>query len=272
MRNNQNFSFVRYVVAVAAGKGGVGKSSTSMGLALALQNEGYAVGVLDADLYGPSMGVMMPLEKPITRSEKGFIPGEFSSVKVFSLAKDEAMIARAPIVNGLIMQCIKDVSWGELDYLIVDFPPGTGDIQLTLMQEMVFSCALLVTTPQEVALADVKKAAEMFHHMGIPLIGVVENMAYFEEPVSKERHYVFGKGGGERLSSLFGTPFLGEIPIDANLSLCADRGWNILEKYPEANASCSLKKISALLVDLLFDLESLEGEHLKSFELLWETK
>jgi ATP-binding protein involved in chromosome partitioning len=270
--SSQKKSTIRYVLAVAAGKGGVGKSSTSMGLALALQAAGYAVGVLDADIYGPSMGVMLPLEKPITKGEGGFYPGESSSVKVVSLAKDKAMIARAPVANGLIKQCVKDVSWGELDYLIVDFPPGTGDIQLTLMQEVVFSGALLVTTPQEVALADVKKAAEMFHQMGVPLIGVVENMAYFEDPSSKEKHYVFGKGGGRKLSQLFGAPFLGEIPIDANLSLCADKGWNILDRFPEGISSCIFKKISALVIDRLFDLESIEGEYLKSFELLWENK
>jgi ATP-binding protein involved in chromosome partitioning len=269
----KDFSTVRHVIAVAAGKGGVGKSSVSMGVALALEEEGYTVGVLDADIYGPSMGIMMPLDKPVTKDENGFLPGESSGVKVFSLAylrKDEAMIVRAPVANGLILQCARDVSWGELDYLIVDFPPGTGDIQLTLMQEMVFSGAVLVTTPGEVALADVKKAAEMFHHMGVPLVGVVENMAYFEEPVSSKRHYVFGKEGGKRLSSLLGAPFLGEIPIDKDLSTSADCGWNILEVYPNSSAALKIKEVTGRIKDTLFDLEREEGEYLKSFELVWE--
>ncbi len=280
MRYNSNFkegkSSVRYILAVAAGKGGVGKSSLSVGLALALEEAGYSVGILDADLYGPSLGKMLPLEKSISRSDDGefLLPGEFHGVKAFSLAhlktEDEAMIVRAPIVNGLILQCIKDVFWGELDFLFVDFPPGTGDIQLTLMQEMLFSGAVLVTTPQEVAVIDVKKAAQMFHQMGVPVLGIIENMSYFEDPENGKRHFVFGEGGGERLGEFLGVPLLGQIPIDPSICLSADLGKNVVKEFPEASSVVLLRKVIKEISDRLLLLDQLEGKYLKSFDLVWE--
>lgn len=276
LQSFKNISNIRYVIAVAAGKGGVGKSSVSVGLALSLKQAGFEVGVLDADIYGPSIAKMMPLEEGIVRDDVSFYPGSFQGVKTFSLAylkpEGEAMIVRAPVANGLILQCIRDVSWGALDYLIVDFPPGTGDIQLTLMQEVSFSGAILVTTPQEISLIDVQKAAQMFHSMGVPILGIVENMAYFEEPSSQAKHYLFGKGGGGKLSKLFGAPLLGEIPIDPNLCLCGDLGLSVIKKFPGTISVKKFQEIALLAGDILFELESLDGKYLKNFELVWEEK
>ena len=273
---SQDFSKIRYIIAVAAGKGGVGKSSMSVGLACSLKEAGYDVGILDADIYGPSLGRMMPLEVLITKDEASgkLYPGEFQGVKALSLAHlrpdGEAMIVRAPIANGIILQCIQETCWGDLDYLIIDFPPGTGDIQLTLMQEIPFSAAILVTTPQEISLIDVKKAAQMFHHMGVPIIGIIENMAYFQDPDSQKKHRLFGEGGGKKLSDLFGAPFLGEMPIDPNLCSSAEQGVNFIRSFKESPAAKKFHEIALLLRDLLFEMESFEGSYSKKFELIWK--
>lgn len=272
----ENLSKIRYVIAVAAGKGGVGKSSMSVGLALCLKAAGYDVGVLDADIYGPSLGKMMPLEVSISKDEitGDLYPGEFQGVKALSLSHlkidGEAMIVRAPIANGIILQCIQDACWGELDYLIVDFPPGTGDIQLTLMQEMAFSAAVLVTTPQEISLIDVKKAAQMFHLMGVPIIGVIENMAYFQDPGSQKKHRLFGEGGGKKLADFFGVPFLGEVPLDPSLCSCGDLGLNFIQSFPEAPAVEKFHEIASSIRDSLFEIECLDGNYLKKFEMVWK--
>ena len=276
LNSPRDLSKIRYVVAVAAGKGGVGKSSVSVSLALCLKAAGYDVGVLDADIYGPSLGRMMPLDISITKDEctGDLYPGEFQGVKALSLAhlraESEAMIVRAPIANGIILQCIQDSNWGDLDYLIVDFPPGTGDIQLTLMQEIAFSAAVLVTTPQEISLIDVNKAAQMFHQMGVPIVGVIENMAYFLDPDSQKKHRLFGEGGGKKISELFGVPFLGEIPLDPNLCSSGDLGLNYIQSFPEAPAVKQFHEITASICDLLFEIESLGEGYLKKFELVWK--
>lgn len=273
------FSKIRFIIAVAAGKGGVGKSSMSVNLALALQDAGYAVGVLDADLYGPSLGQMMPLDVPLKKdihSNVSFFPGECRGVKVFSLSNvrsnEASMSVRAPVVNELILQCIREISWGELDYLVVDFPPGTGDIQLTLLQNIPFSGAVLITTPQEISVMDVKKAAMMFHPMGIPILGVIENMSYFKDPSSQVKHYLFGQGGGQKIATLFGIPFLGEVPIDPGLCKAADEGRNFLKECKDSFSALSIYNIASSIRSNLFSLESLKGDYLRQFELVWEEK
>ena len=277
--SEQTLGKIRYFIAVAAGKGGVGKSSVSVNLALVLQNMGYNVGVLDADIYGPSLAKMLP-PKILPRVDpdcfENLLPAQSHGLQTMSISylreENEAMIVRAPIANGVIIQFLKQVSWGELDYLIVDFPPGTGDVQLTLMQSLPFSGALLVTTPQDLALIDVRKAAHMFHQMGIPILGVIENMSYFEEPSTKLRHYIFGSGGGKRLSDLFGAPFLGEIPLDPSVCSCGDQGLSLLATCPESSALDAYKNIAKGVRDILFDMESCEGNYLKRFELIWQEK
>lgn len=269
----KNLKAVRYILAVAAGKGGVGKSSLSVNLALSLQKAGYQVGIFDADVYGPSLGMMMPPEKPLNAREDKIFPGLFEGVEVVSFShlrpSSQGLMVRAPVANGLILECIKKISWGELDYLVVDFPPGTGDIQLTLMQTLPFSGAVLVTTPQEISLLDVGKAAHMFHHMGVPIVGVVENMSYFIDP-SGVKHRFFGEGGGKKISDLFGCPFLGEIPIDPEVSRCGDLGIALPFKYEGSPAALAFKEIARKSAEILYVLEEAEKVCLKQFEYVWK--
>lgn len=274
LQAQKNLSQIRTVIAVAAGKGGVGKSSVAVNIALTLQKSGYQVGVLDADMYGPSLGVMMPLEEPIRadlESEDHLIPGVFKGIKAISLAylrpSNQVMAVRAPVVNGLIAQCVEKVIWGELDYLIVDFPPGTGDIQLTLMQIIPFSGAVLVTTPQEVAIVDVQKAAHMFQQMGVPVVGVLENMSYFEDPITGDKHLLFGEGGGRKIEETFGIPLLGQVPIDPEVSRCSDLG---IELTQGSLAAQKFQEITKELQGIFFNLESQELEGLGSFEIVWK--
>lgn len=270
---------IRYIVAVAAGKGGVGKSTMSVNLALALKKKGYAVGILDADIYGPSLAKMLPAETPLQNSDiypEKLMPFTSKGVKVMSLSylrfHNDPMAVRAPIANSVILQFLFQVEWGELDYLIIDMPPGTGDIQLTIMQKVALSGALIVTTPQAVALTDVRKAVQMFNQMNVPILGVVENMSHFIEPITKIVYYPFGKGGGEKLAAEFGMPFLGEVPLDSQISQTADEGGSLFEGYAYSPAVQSFEKISGHLVDHLYALESLESECLKDFEMIWECK
>jgi len=265
---------MKFILGVAAGKGGVGKSTLTVNLALCLQAMGKSVGILDADLYGPSIRKMLPEEvTPRIDENKKILPAEKNGIKLITVSyfqeEEGAMIVRAPIANGLIKQFFHGVDWGQLDLLLVDFPPGTGDIQLTLMQEAPFSAGVVITTPQEVALQDVSKAIALFHQMHVPVLGVVENMSYFDEPLSKKRYYPFGKQGGYRLSMQEGIPFLGEIPIDAEISYCSDAGLSLLESPQGKNAAACYRSIAKKIVEQLEAFEGLEGKCLKNFELKW---
>ncbi len=222
---------IKTILAVAAGKGGVGKSTVSVNLALALQERGFSVGILDTDIYGPSVRKMLPEIKMPVQQGDSFSPAECYGIKVMSMAffrkEGQAAAVRAPIVNGILQQFIHKVQWGALDFLIVDFPPGTGDIQLTLAQQAKITAALLVTTPQEVALQDVRKAAALFMQVGIPLLGVVENMSYYLPSPGSAPVYLFGKEGGKKLAEEASIPLLGEIPVDPAVSLRGDRGFSL---------------------------------------------
>lgn len=265
---------MKFILGIAAGKGGVGKSSLTVNLALSLQAMGKRIGILDADLYGPSIRKMLPEELPprISESQK-ILPAEKGGIKLITVSyfqeQEGAMIVRAPIANGLIKQFFHGVEWGVLDLLLIDFPPGTGDIQLTLMQEAPFSGGVVITTPQEVALQDVSKAMALFHQMHVPVLGVVENMSYFDEPISNKRYYPFGKRGGYRLSEQEGVPFLGEIPIDAEISRCADAGLSLFETPQGKNAAACYRAVAEKIWQQLVAFESLEGKCLKNFELKW---
>lgn len=227
---------VKQVIAVAAGKGGVGKSSVAVNLALALKQQGYAVGLLDADLYGPSIRKMLPESVPPVQNGTSITPALCSGIKMISMAyfrnEKEAAVIRAPIANGLITQFVQNVDWGKLDVLVVDLPPGTGDIPLTLSQKLPFAGAVMVTTPQEVALIDVRKAMHMFAQVNVPIIGVVENMSDYIHPITGERISIFGKGGGERLAAEWGVPLLGKIPLDPEISHNADKGLSLVDLDP----------------------------------------
>lgn len=275
-RPANNLFDVKYILAVAAGKGGVGKSSLTANLALALKKLGHKVGILDADIYGPSIRKMLPEEvlpsqNPLNSDR--IVPAISFGMSVISMSyfrgEGEASIVRAPIANALVQQFLQKVEWGRLDYLLIDFPPGTGDIQLTLMQQGALSGAVIVTTPQEIALMDVRKAMQMFVQMGVPIVGVVENMSYFQDPLSGNRSYPFGSGGGERLAREEGFPFLGQIPLDPELSWCGDNGASIYEKAPSSQGAEALMKITEQVVGHLNAIEELDKEYLKSFELIW---
>lgn len=235
-KKKNGISGVKTVLAVAAGKGGVGKSTVSVQLALALKNQGFRVGLLDADIYGPSLGQMLPEGMEPAEDQNNpemMLPGLAFGMPYISIAhfKKEASIVRAPVANQIIEQFLSIIDWGELDYLILDFPPGTGDIQLTLMQKAKISSAVVVTTPQIVATLDVGKAIQLFQKMEIPVLGVVENMSYFEE--AGQKFFPFGSGGGGELSKKFNIPLLGQIPIDSKISEGGDLG----QALPENSTS-----------------------------------
>src|SRR5919201_619458 len=221
---------VKNVVAVASGKGGVGKSTTSVNVALALSQTGAKVGLLDADIYGPNVPLMMGLkDKPEVHGHEGQIqPVLRYGIKLvsigFFLDERKAVIWRGPMVHGAIQQFLRDFDWGELDYLVVDLPPGTGDASLSLAQLIPLSGVVIVTTPQDVALQDVAKGMAMFKQLEVPVIGVIENMSYFMCSNCDARHELFGRGGGERIAKAFGIPFLGQVPLQPNVRTGGDEG------------------------------------------------
>lgn len=222
---------VKNIIAVSSGKGGVGKSTTAANLALALAREGAKVGVLDADIYGPSQGIMLGVPagtRPGVQDEKLFIPVEAMGVKVMSmafLATDETpMVWRGPMAAGALQQLLTQTAWGELDYLVVDMPPGTGDIQLTLSQKVPVSGAVVVTTPQDIALLDAKKGIEMFRKVNIPVLGIVENMAMHVCSNCGHVEHVFGEGGGGRLADLYEVDLLASMPLSIAIRMQCDGG------------------------------------------------
>jgi ATP-binding protein involved in chromosome partitioning len=220
---------VSHVIAVASGKGGVGKSTVAVNLAIALAQDGARVGLLDADVYGPSAPLMTGItEPPSITNDKKMEPPRAFGVKVMSVGfmvpPDQPIIWRGPMVSSLLRQFLYEVKWGELDYLVIDLPPGTGDIQLTLAQAMPLSGSVSVTTPQDVALADVVRGVEMFRKLNVPILGVIENMSYFCCPNCGTRAEIFSHGGGDRTSRRIGVPFLGEIPLSARIREGGDRG------------------------------------------------
>lgn len=267
-------SQIKHVIAIAAGKGGVGKSLMTINLALALSKLGYKVGILDADLYGPSVRQMLPEDRLPSQNGKKIVPALCHGIRMISLAyfrrTHEAAAVRAPIANGLISQFIHQVEWGELDYLLIDFPPGTGDIQLTLTQQANLSGAIMVTTPQEVAILDVRKAMNLFDQVKVPIIGLIENMSYYFHQKTKEHIYLFGKGGGELLAQEWGIPLLGSIPIDPLLCLCADKGESIFEKEQEgSNIADHFIGVAKNAIAHLDVMKINKGNTLDHFEVNW---
>lgn len=248
------------VLAVAAGKGGVGKSTVAVNLALALKNLGLRVGLLDADVYGPSLGKMLPagvepVEDP--QNMEQLLPALALGIPFISVAhfRTKAAIVRAPIANGIIEQFLERVAWGELDVLIIDFPPGTGDIQLTLMQKGALSAAIVVTTPQEVALLDVRKSVQLFEEMAIPVLGVVENMSYFIDEETGKRFAPFGEGGGALLAKEFEFPLLGQVPIDRAISEAGDAGKSLWHLAPHCAGAAAFTALGRPLWERLQQLE-----------------
>jgi len=230
---------VRNIIAVSSGKGGVGKSTVAVNLAVSLARDGARVGLMDADVYGPNVPIMLGVSdaRPEVDGNK-LIPVQAYGVRLMSMAVlqpgDKPMIVRGPILHGLVKQFLSDVKWGELDYLIVDMPPGTGDVQLSLAQLVPVQGAVLVTTPQDVSVADVRRALRMFETVAIPVLGVVENMSYFIAPDTGNRYDIFGEGGGQRLAQTYGVPFLGAIPLGIEVREGGDRGRPIVVSQPDS--------------------------------------
>lgn len=249
---------VKYKIAVASGKGGVGKSTVSTNLSLALQQLGFTVGLLDADIYGPSQQMMFGIEgKPqVDEADEKIIPMENHGVKVMSLGlitdPDMPVIWRGPMVMKALDQFLTDVKWGELDFLIIDLPPGTGDAQLTITQKVPLTGAVVVTTPQDVALIDARKGLAMFRKVNVPILGIIENMSYFICRHCGERENLFGHGGGSKTARMLGVPFLGEVPIDPKVVTGGDSGQPIVlldPSSPAAEAFVSLaKQVAATVV------------------------
>ena len=240
---------VKNIIAVASGKGGVGKSTTAVNLALALAAEGASVGLLDADIYGPSQPMMMGIEgRPESSDGKTMDPMENHGVQVMSIgflvAKDEAMIWRGPMATQALEQLLRQTNWRDLDYLIVDMPPGTGDIQLTLSQRVPMTGAVIVTTPQDIALLDAKKGIKMFEKVGVPILGIVENMAVHICSQCGHTEHIFGHEGGKRMAEEFGMPYLGALPLDLSIRLQADSGKPTVVSDPEGAVAGIYKAIA----------------------------
>ncbi len=220
---------VKNLIAVASGKGGVGKTTVAVNLSIALKNLGATVGLLDADVYGPNVPVMLGTsEQPRALEDRTIIPVEAYGVKMISMGLlnpgDKPLVWRGPMLHSVMQQFLRSVRWGQLDYLVIDLPPGTGDVQLSLIQTVSVTGAVVVTTPSIVALADVRRAIEMFRQVSVEVLGVVENMSYFACPHCKGRIDVFGHGEGERMAKAFGLSFLGEIEIDPQIRIGGDTG------------------------------------------------
>src|ERR1700730_4184546 len=246
---------VKYKIAVASGKGGVGKSTVSTNLSLSLQRLGFTVGLLDADIYGPSQQMMLGIEgRPqIDETDEKILPMENHGVKTMSLGlitdPDTPVIWRGPMVMKALDQFLTDVKWGVLDFMIIDLPPGTGDAQLTLTQKVPLSGAVVVTTPQDVALIDARKGLAMFRKVNVPVLGIVENMSYFICRHCGEREEIFGHGGGRKTAEMLGVPFLGEGPLDAKVVVGGDSGQPIVILDPESVAAQAFRDLAAKVVD-----------------------
>jgi ATP-binding protein involved in chromosome partitioning len=236
------------VIAISSGKGGVGKSTVATNLAVALAKSGARVGLMDADIYGPNIPRMMGVNSPPSVVNEKIVPLEAHGVKIISLGflieRDQPAIWRGPIVMKIVNQFLRDVAWGQLDYFIVDMPPGTGDAQLSLVQATKVNGAIIVTTPQEVAVGDALRGAKMFQRVNVPVLGIVENMSWLECPHCGKPTALFGTGGGERLATELGLPLLGQVPLYPRVMEGADRGQPIVASEPASSAAQALSSIA----------------------------
>jgi ATP-binding protein involved in chromosome partitioning len=251
----QTLAGVKYRIAVASGKGGVGKSTVSTNLALSLRALGYTVGLLDADIYGPSQQMMLGIvgRPQIDEHDEKIMPMERHGVKTMSLGlitdPDTPVIWRGPMVMKAIDQFLTDVKWGELDFMVIDLPPGTGDAQLTLTQKAGLTGAVVVTTPQDVALIDARKGLAMFRKVNVPVLGIVENMSYYICRHCGEREDIFGHGGGKKTAGMLGVPFLGEVPIDPKVVVGGDTGEPIVVADPASPAAQAFRELARQVVE-----------------------
>ena len=239
---------VKNVIAVGAGKGGVGKTTVSVNLALALTKAGAKVGLLDGDIYGPNVPLMLGLKAELSTDGKQIRPAEKYGLQVVSLAfmtgEDQAVIWRGPMVHGAIQQFFREVGWRDLDYLIIDMPPGTGDVALSLSQTVPVAGAVVVTTPQQVSLADSRRAVRMYEKLNIPTLGIVENMSYYACPNCHHESDIFGFGGGEQIATAMNIAFLGRLPVYSPISLGSDRGIPIVISEPDSSAGRAFTQLA----------------------------
>ena len=257
---------VKNIIAVASGKGGVGKSTVAANLAVSLSKAGHSVGLLDTDIYGPSVPTMFGVtERPNITTDKKLVPVFKHGVHLVSMGflvdTDQAMIWRGPMVTSAVKQFMEEVQWGELDYLVLDLPPGTGDIQLTIVQTVPLSGAVIVSTPQTVALDDARKGVAMFSKVDVPVLGIIENMSYFTPPdMPEKKYYIFGKHGARKLAQKLEVPFLGEIALQENIRDTSDKGTPVVEAEPDSAAAASFMQIGERVRQALITRQQEEGE------------
>ncbi len=261
-------------IAVASGKGGVGKSTVAANLAVALRAKGLDVGLVDTDIYGPSIPTMFGVgnEKPRVNDRKKIVPLERHGVKLLSMGMmvdpSKAVIWRGPMVSNAVRQFLGECEWGELDYLVLDLPPGTGDIQLTIVQTVSLTGAVVVSTPQQVALADARKGVSMFENVNVPVLGIVENMAYFTPPeLPEKKYYLFGREGARRLSEELGVPFLAEVPIEQRLRETSDEGSPMVVSEPESRSAKAFAEMADAVVKQV-TIRNAEQEATQKVEIL----
>jgi len=267
---------VKNTIAVASGKGGVGKSTVAVNLAMALSEQGYSVALVDTDIYGPSVPKMMGMEgeKPRVNDEKKIVPLEKYGIKLLSMGfmvdPDKAVVWRGPMVTKAVRQFLGDVHWGDIEYMILDLPPGTGDVQLTVVQTIPLTGAVIVSTPQDMALADARKGKAMFDNVNVPVVGMVENMAYFTPPDLPDRkYYLFGREGAKNLAKELDVPFLGQVPIEQKVRETGDDGTPIVRAYPDSLSAQAFDGIADELVEQVA-IRNAEGDPTQKVEILYE--
>src|SRR5216117_4121905 len=246
---------VRHTIAVSSGKGGVGKSTVAVNLAAALRVSGATVGIIDADVYGPDVPMMLGSKGKPGMFDNKIIPVESHGLKMMSIGllvnEREPLVWRGPMIHSFIQQMLRDVMWGALDYLVFDMPPGTGDAQLSLSQVIPLSGVVMVTTPQDVALLDVRKAIAMFQRLNVPMLGVVENMSYFVAPDTGTRYAIFGEGGGKKVADEYGVPLLGQLPLDPDTRKGGDEGAPIIVRRPQSAQAAAFRDVARRVVERL---------------------
>ena len=267
---------VQNTIAVASGKGGVGKSTVAVNLAMSLSEQGYEVALVDTDIYGPSIPKMMGMEgeKPRVNDERKMVPLEKHGIKTLSMGfmvdPDQAVVWRGPMVTKAVRQFLGDVDWGDIEYMILDLPPGTGDVQLTIVQTIPLTGAVIVSTPQDLALADARKGKAMFDNVNVPVVGMVENMAYFSPPDQPDRkYYLFGRAGAQELAQELDVPFLGEVPIQQEIRKSSDQGTPIVRSAPDSASTQAFAEIADQLTEQVA-LRNAEDDPTQKIEILYE--
>ncbi|MBI3634616.1 MAG: Mrp/NBP35 family ATP-binding protein [Candidatus Rokubacteria bacterium] len=254
---------VKHTIAVSSGKGGVGKSTVAVNLSVALRQTGAGVGIIDSDVYGPDIPLMLGSKGRPGMFDNKIIPVEAQGLKMMSIGllvnEKEPLVWRGPMIHSFIQQMLKDVMWGALDYLVFDMPPGTGDAQLSLSQVIPLTGVVMVTTPQDVALLDVRKAIGMFQRLNVPILGVVENMSYFVAPDTGTRHAIFGEGGGRRVADEYGVPLLAQIPLDPETRAGGDEGAPITMRHPDSAQARAFRDLAAAVVKRVDELAPLRS-------------